>query len=42
MGQMAATTLLGLIQGTGKDRPGTVITVYPELILRRSTTRFTH
>ena len=42
MGQMAASTLLGLIQGDGGHVPGTVITVYPELVLRKSTTRFTH
>jgi DNA-binding LacI/PurR family transcriptional regulator len=41
MGQMAARTLLGLIQGDGKNAPGTVITVYPELVTRRSTARFT-
>jgi LacI family transcriptional regulator len=41
MGQMAATTLLGLIQGDAGCNPGSVITVYPELIVRRSTTRFT-
>ena len=40
MGQMAATTLLGLIQGGGSHAPGSVITVYPELVIRRSTTRF--
>jgi DNA-binding LacI/PurR family transcriptional regulator len=42
MGQMAATTLLGLIRGDGSHTPGSVITVYPELVIRRSTTRFTH
>jgi len=42
MGQMAASTLLGLIQGDGGHVPGSVITVYPELILRKSTGRFTH
>ena len=42
MGQMAASTLLGLIQGDGSHVPGSVITVYPELILRKSTSRFTH
>lgn len=41
MGQMAAATLLGMIQDDGSHIPGTVITVYPELITRRSTTRFT-
>jgi len=41
MGQLAATTLLDLIQGTSELKPGSVITVYPELIQRRSTTRFT-
>ena len=41
MGQMAATTLLGLIKGDGGHTPGSVITVYPELVIRRSTTRFT-
>jgi DNA-binding LacI/PurR family transcriptional regulator len=40
MGQIAATTLLGLIQGNSEHKPGSVITVYPELIQRRSTTRF--
>jgi DNA-binding LacI/PurR family transcriptional regulator len=40
MGQMAATTLLGLIRGDGDHTQGSVITVYPELVLRRSTTRF--
>ena len=40
MGQMAATTLLGLIRGDGDHTPGSVITVYPELVVRRSTTRF--
>lgn len=42
MGQMAATTLLSMIQGHASHAPGTVITVYPELVVRRSTTRFTH
>jgi LacI family transcriptional regulator len=42
MGQMAASTLLGLIQGDGSHVPGSIITVYPELILRKSTSRFTH
>jgi DNA-binding LacI/PurR family transcriptional regulator len=42
MGQMAATTLLGMIKGDGRYAPGSVITVYPELVVRRSTTRFTH
>jgi DNA-binding LacI/PurR family transcriptional regulator len=42
MGQMAASTLLGLIQGDGGQVPGSVITVYPELVVRKSTTRFTH
>ena len=42
MGQMAAITLLGLIQGDGGHKPGSVITVYPELVVRKSTTRFTH
>jgi len=40
MGRMAATTLLGLIQGDRSLKPGSVITVYPELIVRRSTTRY--
>lgn len=40
MGQMAATTLLGLIRGDGSHTQGSVITVYPELVVRRSTTRF--
>jgi len=39
MGQMAATTLLELIQGEGSHQPGTVLTVYPELVVRRSTAR---
>ncbi len=42
MGQMAATTLLGLIQGDGELAPGSVITVYPELVVRKSTTRVPH
>lgn len=42
MGQMAAATLLGLIQGDGKLTPGSVITVYPELVVRKSTTRPLH
>jgi LacI family transcriptional regulator len=42
MGQMAAATLLGMIQGDAASQPGTVITVHPELVIRRSTTRFTH
>jgi len=42
MGQTAATTLLGLIEGRGGHQPGTVITVFPELVVRRSTTRYTH
>ena len=42
MGHMAATTLLGMIRGDGAHAPGTVITVYPEFIVRRSTSRFTH
>jgi LacI family transcriptional regulator len=42
MGQMAATTLLGLIRGDGDQTPGSVITVYPELVVRKSTTRFSH
>jgi DNA-binding LacI/PurR family transcriptional regulator len=42
MGQTAAITLLGMIQGDGTHTSGTVITVYPELIVRRSTSRFTH
>jgi DNA-binding LacI/PurR family transcriptional regulator len=40
MGQMAATTLLGLIRGDGEQASGSVITVYPELILRRSTAKY--
>jgi len=40
MGQMAASTLLGLIRGDGGHAPGSVITVYPELVVRRSTIRF--
>jgi LacI family transcriptional regulator len=42
MGQMAATTLLGLIRGEAGYTPGSVITVYPELVVRRSTGRVTH
>lgn len=42
MGQMAATTLLGLIQGDGKLAPGSVITVFPELVVRKSTARLLH
>jgi len=42
MGQIAATTLLGMIKGDFGHAPGSVITVYPELIVRRSTTRFAH
>jgi DNA-binding LacI/PurR family transcriptional regulator len=42
MGQMAATALLDLIQGSGEVAPGSVITVYPELVVRKSTTRCPH
>jgi LacI family transcriptional regulator len=42
MGQMAATTLLSMIQGNAGHAPGTVITVYPELVVRKSTTRLQH
>jgi DNA-binding LacI/PurR family transcriptional regulator len=42
MGNLAATTLLGLIQGSGKLAIGSVITVYPELVVRKSTTRCPH
>lgn len=42
MGQMAASTLLELIQGEGSHKPGTVLTVYPELVVRRSTTKASH
>jgi LacI family transcriptional regulator len=42
MGQMAAATLLGMIQDDGSHVPGTVITVYPDLVVRKSTSRFTH
>jgi DNA-binding LacI/PurR family transcriptional regulator len=42
MGQMAAVALMGLIQGDGKLAPGSVITVYPELVVRKSTTRLLH
>ena len=35
MGQMAATTLLGMIEQPREHKPGTVITVHPELIIRR-------
>jgi LacI family transcriptional regulator len=41
MGQMAAETLLALIQGTSAHPAGSVITVHPELVLRKSTARFT-
>jgi DNA-binding LacI/PurR family transcriptional regulator len=39
MGQLAATTLLGLIRNDGAHKSGSVITVYPELVVRRSTAR---
>ncbi len=42
MGQIAASTLLGLIQGDETRIPGSVITVYSELVVRKSTSRFTH
>ena len=42
MGEMAASTLLGMIQQDSSHKPGTIITMHPELIVRRSTTRFTH
>jgi DNA-binding LacI/PurR family transcriptional regulator len=42
MGQMAAATLLGLIRGDGTLHPGSVITVYPELVIRKSTARAAH
>ena len=42
MGQMAATTLLAMIRNDGHLKTGSVITVYPELVVRRSTTRFSH
>jgi LacI family transcriptional regulator len=40
MGQTAATTLLAMIEGDATQTPGTVITVFPKLILRKSTARF--
>jgi DNA-binding LacI/PurR family transcriptional regulator len=39
MGKLAATTLLGQIQGDGMLAPGSVITVYPELVVRESTAK---
>jgi len=42
MGQIAAVTLLGLIRNDGSHTPGSVVTVYPELVVRKSTVRFTH
>jgi LacI family transcriptional regulator len=42
MGKMAATTLLGLIRGDGCHTQGSVITVYPDLIVRKSTGRVAH
>jgi DNA-binding LacI/PurR family transcriptional regulator len=42
MGQTAAATLLGMIRGDGKMAPGSVITVYPELVVRKSTGRVPH
>jgi LacI family transcriptional regulator len=39
MGRMAADTLLGLIRGENGLLPGSVITVHPELIIRKSTAR---
>ncbi|MFC5862307.1 LacI family DNA-binding transcriptional regulator [Acidicapsa dinghuensis] len=42
MGQMAASTLLGMIRGDGEMTAGSVITVYPELVVRRSTARLQH
>ncbi|HTJ30968.1 MAG TPA: LacI family DNA-binding transcriptional regulator [Acidobacteriaceae bacterium] len=42
MGQMAASTLLGMIQQPSEHKPGAILTVHPELVIRRSTTRFTH
>ena len=40
MGQMAAATLLGMIQQNSEHKPGAVLTVNPEFVIRRSTTRF--
>ncbi len=42
MGQMAASTLLGMIRGDGEMSAGSVITVYPELVVRKSTARVPH
>lgn len=42
MGQMAASTLLGMIRGDGEMAAGSVITVYPELVVRKSTSRVQH
>jgi LacI family transcriptional regulator len=42
MGQMAASTLLGMIRGDGEMAAGSVITVYPELVVRKSTARVLH
>jgi hypothetical protein len=33
---------LGMIKGDIGHAPGSVITVYPELVVRRSTTRYLH
>ena len=37
MGQVAASTLLGLISGLGPNQHPSVITVYPNLVVRKST-----
>ena len=37
MGEIAANTLLGLIRGDGNHTPGSIIKVFPELIVRGST-----
>jgi LacI family transcriptional regulator len=42
MGLTAASTLLGMIEGDAGAVPGSVLMAYPELVVRRSTTRFTH
>lgn len=42
MGQLAASTLLGMIRGDGEMSAGSVITVYPELVVRKSTARLQH
>ena len=42
MGQMAASALLGLIRGDKDMIPGSIMTVYPELVVRRSTIKHTN